>query len=69
MTEQEMRELAIDLYISITKEPDQAVAHVKKVMRELSAKGQWEQFEARVKQGDGFNHSVREEAELRMGAK
>jgi hypothetical protein len=71
MTEQEMFELAVNLYILIITEPDQGVAHVRKVKEELSAKGQWEQFAAQIMQGmqgDDFNHRVRTEAEQRMEA-
>jgi hypothetical protein len=73
MTEQEMFELAVDLYIAVTSGQgifsDQAEAHVLKVKEELSAQGQWEQFAARVMQGmqgDDFNHRVRTEAAQRM---
>ena len=71
MTEQEMHELAVNLYILISTEPDQGVAHVRKVKEQLSAQGQWEQFAARIMQGmqgDDFNHRVRAEAEQRMSA-
>ena len=71
MTKQEMFELAVNLYILIITEPDQGVAHVRKVKEELSAKGQWEQFASQIMQGmhgDDFNHRVRTEAEQRMAA-
>jgi len=70
MTEQEMFELAVDLYIAVTSGQgifsDQAEAHVLKVKEELSAQGQWEQFRSRIMQGDDFNHRVRTEAAQRM---
>lgn len=62
-----MFELAVNLYILIITEPDQRVAHVRRVKEELKAKEQWEQFVSLIKD-DEFRHSIRAEAKLRMEA-
>ena len=66
MTEQEMFELAVDLYITVQTNQEQATVNIRKVKEELKSQGLWERFQNQVF-NDEFRAKIRAEAELRTG--